>query len=114
MNKILARGLVGQRAVNTADERECGIAFVYVFVMATAEDKPLRCQLAIRPSAMVSILRFLYLRTNGGTNGQISRCSFQGSICLRSRRNFGRRVSSIMLVKITAAITDFDCSRRLG
>lgn len=77
MNKILARGLVGQRAVNTADERECGIAFVYVFVMANAEDKPLRCQLAIKPSAMVSILRFLYLRTNGGTNGQISRVPFR-------------------------------------
>ena len=62
MNRILARGLVGQRAVNTADEREYGIAFVHVFVMATAKDKPLRYQLVIKPSAMVSILRFQYLR----------------------------------------------------
>lgn len=57
MNRILARGLVGQRAVSIADEEECGIVFVRVFVMATAEDRRLKCQLVIKPSAMVSILK---------------------------------------------------------
>ncbi|XP_022777876.1 neuropilin-1-like, partial [Stylophora pistillata] len=52
MNRILARGLVGQRAVSIADEEECGIVFVRVFVMATAEDRRLKCQLVIKPSAM--------------------------------------------------------------
>lgn len=63
MNRILARGLVGQRAVSIADEEECGIVFVRVFVMATAEDRRLKCQLVIKPSAMVSILK-----ENGGKN----------------------------------------------
>ena len=56
MNRILARGLAGQRAVSTATKEGCGIVFVHVFAMVTVEDRPLKCQLVIEPSAMVRML----------------------------------------------------------